>query len=529
MTESTRGALSARSEVGWWWLLPIVLVLGGCAYATLAVSSGLDLSGHAIGTDDAYISYRYSKNWAEGLGLVFNPGERVEGYTNLFYVLLMGIPFKIGVDVYRFSATLNALFALGAMLLLAQHLRRRHGEWPAFLGAVLFALSPSIWLWASSGLETALVLLLQVAIWTRVERLHEAPSARRLALLCLPIALLVMTRADGFVTGGIATGYLVLKGRRREAAIAGATVAGVLGCVIGWRLSYYGEIWPNTYYAKVTATLLLRLKSAFKELGGIGARQGLAIYLLAIAFQTARFGKTVLERGLGALREARYDLCFPLIFLAYWLYVGGDNFEDRFLIVMIPIGISHLLELVLLPAGRAVGNFVFAFALTVQLAVVVRDPQYAKSLAPKYDLWITLGKFLARERPGRVLATSAAGKIPYFSGLVSVDMLGLNDKYIARLKPTAFTVGHSKYDPDYVLRRGPQLIAGYFQGAGLDIDCGMTESKYGGAGFRVAFVVNDRPPSKGALDILDVRGKTRDEIIMLANTGWRFTVLELQK
>jgi tetratricopeptide (TPR) repeat protein len=33
--------------------------------------------------DDAFISFRYARN----LGLVFNPGERVEGYTNLLWVL----------------------------------------------------------------------------------------------------------------------------------------------------------------------------------------------------------------------------------------------------------------------------------------------------------------------------------------------------------------------------------------------------------------------------------------------------------
>ena len=29
--------------------------------------------------DDAFISFRYAANWAAGHGLVWNPGERVEG------------------------------------------------------------------------------------------------------------------------------------------------------------------------------------------------------------------------------------------------------------------------------------------------------------------------------------------------------------------------------------------------------------------------------------------------------------------
>nr|MBC8422663.1 hypothetical protein [bacterium] len=32
--------------------------------------------------EDAFISFRYAANLLDGHGLVFNPGERVEGYTN---------------------------------------------------------------------------------------------------------------------------------------------------------------------------------------------------------------------------------------------------------------------------------------------------------------------------------------------------------------------------------------------------------------------------------------------------------------
>ncbi|EMM79312.1 hypothetical protein LEP1GSC037_0026 [Leptospira interrogans str. 2006001854] len=35
-------------------------------------------------SDDAFISLRYAKNFADGKGLVFNEGEFVEGYTNFF-------------------------------------------------------------------------------------------------------------------------------------------------------------------------------------------------------------------------------------------------------------------------------------------------------------------------------------------------------------------------------------------------------------------------------------------------------------
>ena len=37
--------------------------------------------------DDAFISFRYARNLVDGQGLVFNPGEKVEGYSNFGWVL----------------------------------------------------------------------------------------------------------------------------------------------------------------------------------------------------------------------------------------------------------------------------------------------------------------------------------------------------------------------------------------------------------------------------------------------------------
>src|SRR5215468_3827839 len=48
-------------------------------------------------TDDGYISFRYARNLAHGHGLVFNPGhERVEGYTNLLWVLILAAGNLLG-------------------------------------------------------------------------------------------------------------------------------------------------------------------------------------------------------------------------------------------------------------------------------------------------------------------------------------------------------------------------------------------------------------------------------------------------
>jgi len=61
-------------------------------------------------------------------------------------------------------------------------------------------------------------------------------------------------------------------------------------------------------------------------------------------------------------------------------------------------------------------------------------------------MWIDLGRFLGEQHPQATLAIDAAGKVPYFSRLQTIDMLGLNDRHIASLRGVAFLrVGHNKF------------------------------------------------------------------------------------
>lgn len=71
-----------------------------------------------------------------------------------------------------------------------------------------------------------------------------------------------------------------------------------------------------------------------------------------------------------------------------------------------------------------------------------------------------LGRFLARTRPsGTRIAVAAAGAIPYYSGLLTIDMYGLNDVHIAH-GPFRKSEGGRlmKWDNDYVLSLRPDLI-----------------------------------------------------------------------
>ena len=77
--------------------------------------------------DDSFISFRYARNLVEGSGLVFNPGERVEGYTNFLWTVALAAAMKAGLaDPIPVASALGiASYALLVLVLLARGGGRR--------------------------------------------------------------------------------------------------------------------------------------------------------------------------------------------------------------------------------------------------------------------------------------------------------------------------------------------------------------------------------------------------------------------
>lgn len=516
------------------WLLAAALVLlaAGCLLQAARGSTSTDLSGHAVGSDDAFISFRYARNLIAGQGLVFNPGERVEGYTNLLYVLLLApaawlagperlLAVAIGFNLLCAAAALRGFFGF---------VRERLGGALAGLAALALALCPSLWVAVASGLETPLVLALQVALWIAVERTVEREDDRPLLPLAVLTVLTGLARADGFIAPLLAALYLALRGRRRAALAVAAASLATLAALVAWRLTYYGWPLPNTYYAKVAGPLPQRIGTALPQLSRVVFTTGMLVPVIALLLAILRLVRQV-SRGQAGLSAA---LSFPVFFapawVGYWIYVGGDVFYERFLLILFPLGIFALLELLrTAPRAASAATLGLAVVLTVglQLAQLGEDPRF-RYTREHYDRWVLLGRHLARSHPGATLATDAAGKIPYFSGLRTIDMLGLTDAHIGHVEPpedALLIIGHSKYDVEYVLARRPDLIATWIQ-SDLDMKWGLERARWEAAGYRLRFLVNaeQRPQTP---NLLDVSGKTAEEIGPLISSGYGYGVLEL--
>jgi len=338
------GALSPRSNVALWAVLLMTLAL-------LLAHAGL----YAFLTDDAYISFRYARNLGNGFGLVFNPGfERVEGYTNFLWVLILAGFSAVGVlpehIAHVLSMTLTVILWLLVVWFALRSAPRNGRVWFAVAPALFLASTRSVAVWSTGGLETRLFEVLVVGgalrLIVEVQSQLSGQEPRR-PLSGVLFGLATLTRPDGllitlsaFLVAGVA-----LRIRKRLTVRGFVLPLGVCAFIVAghyiFRLSYYGEWLPNTYYAKVGGHTWWDLGFVYLGACALEYAAYLWIPLIVAALYCHRASKTLLV-----------PVLFGGILIPYVLYiaaVGGDHFEYRpldlcfaFAFLLIHDGARHL-------------------------------------------------------------------------------------------------------------------------------------------------------------------------------------------
>ena len=246
--------------------------------------------------DDAYISFRYARNLIEHGELVWNLGERVEGYTNFLHVLSTSSLILIGLAPETAARSVNLVAALSLILLYHRAARRvAPGAENAVARAVggLFMLgSACLPLWLIGGLEAVPVAALEKAAIGFLLPLTEGrpPSRRALILSGVFFGLAYLTRPDAvIIAGAVLLGCLLfaplpLSRRLRHVMLVGLVLSPVVAAHLLWRFDYYSALLPNTYYAKVGVELGQRLTfGTFYTLSSLAVIPLLPVALLLFA------------------------------------------------------------------------------------------------------------------------------------------------------------------------------------------------------------------------------------------------------
>jgi len=207
--------------------------------------------------DDAFISFRYAKNFVEGHGLVYNIGERVEGYTNFLWTLLLSLFMNMGLDPVVMSQVLGVLFSLATIFLLLRLNRQLYPEGSIFnyLAPLFLACCGAYAAWSTGGLETSLFTFL--VLLGSFFLIAGVDNPKHLAHSGIVFALACMTRLDGLILAFVTFGfllYLVVSGKKVE--VKGLLLWSLFFLIpfllyFAWRWSYYGKMLPNTFYIKV--------------------------------------------------------------------------------------------------------------------------------------------------------------------------------------------------------------------------------------------------------------------------------------
>jgi hypothetical protein len=255
--------------------------------------------------DDAFITYRYAKNIANGQGFVYNLGEPVLGTTTPLYTLGLALLRIIsGQDIRLISHWISVLSLwLGGILL--YHLGKGSQVPVAAAASLVFASSPL--LACSIGMETSFLnLILLVALTAYIRE--------RFTLAGVFLGLLVLTRYETVLFAGILAVHYVIEHKQLPLWLTFTAALFSAWAIFAWRT--FGSIIPQSASAKLVAEL------------GCPFALGSVIWWRAYVAQTAWYNLVppLLILGIyAAIRSKRSEQAYILILIWSGVYFAGAS------------------------------------------------------------------------------------------------------------------------------------------------------------------------------------------------------------
>ncbi len=247
--------------------------------------------------DDAFITFRYSRNIVEGIGFVYNPDVLTLGTTTpLFTLILAGVGAIVGGGDYpNYALVISALAdAITCALLIVIARRIIRNDVIALLPGVLWAVSPMSVTFAIGGMETSVNILWMTAAVTQFTHPNRRPIHEIGLGVCA--ALGVITRIDAVLWIAPLFAWQLIEGLIRTRRLPAYTWVAAAFTYLPWLIfawAYFHTPIPNSINAKsvaysVTAgSALVRFIqtyatpfSEFETFGSIGAMIGSVLYFL---------------------------------------------------------------------------------------------------------------------------------------------------------------------------------------------------------------------------------------------------------
>jgi arabinofuranosyltransferase len=447
----------------------------------LLVLQAVDYINFAV--DDVFITLRVSQNAANGLGLVYNAGEYVEGYSNFLWTLLLaGIAkvfntsFDRPYDLMWIAKGLSFAAGLVTIFLLYRlaKQRMRSSFFATLTLLALIATGPFV-LWMCGGLEGTFYAMLLTASILMIERYRESGKTTYFTYLAGLLFLASITRPEVLMhsLAMLAVIYFsVDRGDRKALLIKTiAPYAVLMACFFAWRWITYHDILPNTFYAKTTGGLKSYLLGLKYLLAGLMFIAG--PFILAIPLTIAR--------GVKSDITVRVSLALVASTAFFVAYSSGDWMAGyRFIMPLAPLLLLFGMEAIKSFAGKfdlsnrtsmvtlaivtlvIASGMVFAARQMIRGTIQTMPTGYSVVTGHSTPWHEDIGNWFRDSTDGRgTIATGEAGMIAYLNpNMRVIDLYGLLDRYIAHTKKQKLPL-----DPNYLFDQKPDFILLYGHGA----------------------------------------------------------------
>lgn len=436
--------------------------------------------------DDAYITFRYARNVARGLGPIFNIGERVEGCTTFLQMMVLA-PFSAwGFNLSYVSVVLSflclALVAVAGYRKIAAAPASSYNINWSWLYALVMATNPAVIHWALSGMETIwFMTAITIAVLLTERDMDRGRWPIGSMIACL-LAALIRPEGTTLAAALVLSWLWFYRPRPIWRTVAACLLFGATyGAYFAWRYSYYGYLFPNTYYAKVDG---MSPALVFRGLFYVIRNIVWAVFPLTAAVLFYRVRKSRLP----LLRWEKVSLLVVAAFLLQAALSGGDFMPYfRFIMPVWPLTVLLTWSLLARIMIGETGSFLRFRLILKRLATEKIRPRILVKYVVLLNILmlflgvnefkVLLGKGIVRgmEDSARFLdeilpqdalvASLAIGAMGYFLDRPLIDIVGLTDEHIAHadIKIGRGTAGHEKYDAPYLLSRRPDFILICFQ------------------------------------------------------------------
>jgi hypothetical protein len=434
--------------------------------------------------DDAFISFRYAYNLIHYDNFSWNENDvvKLEGYTNFSWTVLMAACIKMGLDPVVCSMVIGIILGIGTLITtykIADLVLRdfRYSLLTVFLLGVNYSFSA----YMTGGLETQLqtFLIALISFFSFKAILRNDSAFLELTLISFFSGLAILTRLDSpLLIGILVLAVLFFRYRAAPEKKVMKTVSAVFLLAVPvliivlpwlfWKYNYYGDILPNSFYLKGKVFSSEVIKNGIVYLFTFFASYYLLVFCLILVFH---FNKIINNKFLLTI------VVILLAWSAYIVKVGGDFMEFRFMVPVLPLLFTAVVWSIQQLEGKVVKYVCVLVVLcgSVSHQVLFFDFHGTDSIKKLHGIiyeketnWegigVTFNELFFDARDSIVIATTAAGAIPYYSKLTTIDMFGVNDKWIALNGDGTrhFKPGHHRWAKiDYYLKTNVNLVIGH--------------------------------------------------------------------